>query len=121
MCGRQREVRGREVEIELLVRARAEDHRRHVRLREQPREADGRGGRVHFLRDDLHRVEDLPVALDVVARTAILLAEAGPLLELLATLELAGKKATGERRPRQDAEPRVAAQRDMLALEVTHE
>src|SRR4051812_17154796 len=69
------ELGAREVLRELLGVARAEDDGGDLRLCQQPREADSRGRGSDLARDGTHRVDDLPVALGVVAREAILHAE----------------------------------------------
>src|SRR3954470_2867456 len=83
----QRELGGGEVGVELLDASRAEDHRGDLRPGEQPGDADRRRRRSSLAGDGADGVEDLPVALEVEARHAILLAQPRAGLRRLAALE----------------------------------
>src|SRR5680860_71181 len=85
--------------VELLRVTGTDDRGGHHRVLQQPRQGDVRGTLADVGAQLLPRLELVPVALDPLAEVLVAASALGRLLES------AGQQATGQRAPRDDAQP----------------
>src|SRR5712692_792525 len=119
VLGRQLQLGGGQVLLELRHGACSDYQARDLRLGEEPRERHGRRADPVVLRHPLHRIERVPVLLRGAGRPGVLPGrQPRPLRRRLVALVLAAQEPARERAPRQDAQAELARGGHQLALRV---
>src|SRR5208337_2318594 len=117
LLGRERQLGGGEIVVELLDGLRPDDDAHDPLALQQPGERNPGDGRVVRPGDRRHRVDDVVGAL-LVDRREVERRPARVVVAFLVAGELARQEAAGERAPYHHAEALILDERDDLALEL---